>query len=67
MRSNKSRHRPLFLEWILQNKAGHRGILNRVTDVDKNKGENWIELHLGSEHPFWGLALMYTIWPSALI
>ena len=49
----------LFLEWILQNTAGHlmmfaqRSILNRdSTDVDKNKAE----LHLSSEHPFWGFS-----------
>ena len=58
----------LFLEWILQNKAGHlkmftqRSIFNHdSTDVDKNKAENWIELHFGSEHPFWELGLIYTI------
>ena len=46
-----------------QNKAGHlmmftqRSVLNRdSTDVDKNKAENWIELHLGSKHPFWGFS-----------
>ena len=32
-------------------------ILNRdSTDVDKNKAENLIELHLGNEHPFWGFS-----------
>ena len=50
-------------EMVLQNKAGHlmmftqRSILNRDgTDLDKNKAENCIELHLGSEHPFWGFS-----------
>ena len=39
----------LFLEWILQNKAGHlmmftqRSVIDRdSTDVDKNKAENLI-------------------------
>ena len=32
-------------------------ILNRDgADLDKTKEENWIELHLGSEHPFWGFS-----------
>ena len=34
-----------------------RSISNRdSTDVDKNKAENWIEVHLGSDHPFWGVS-----------
>ena len=34
-----------------------RSILNRdSTDVDKNKAENWTELHLSREHPFWGFS-----------
>ena len=61
--SGNSLYKWLFLEWILQNKAGHlimftqRGILNRDgTDLDKNKAENCIELHFGSKHPFWGFS-----------
>ena len=39
-----------------------RCILNRdSTDVDKNKPENWIELHLAANIRFGGLALIYTI------
>ena len=34
-----------------------RNILNRdSTDVDENKAENWKELHLGSEHLYWGFS-----------
>ena len=61
----KAEGKRLFLEWILQNKDGHlmmftqrsTCILNRdSTDEDRNKAENWIELHWGSEHPFWGFS-----------
>ena len=56
---------PIFLEWILQNQAGHLmvftqcSILNRDSpDVDEKRSPfvrqrtERIELHLGREHPF---------------
>ena len=36
-----------------------RSILDR--QIDKNKTEKWIELHLGSDIRFGGLALISTI------
>ena len=57
----------LFLEWVLQNKAGHLmmftqcSILDRDSpDVDENRSQfvrqrtERIELHLGREHPVLG-------------
>ena len=59
----------LFLEWILQDKAGHpmvftqRTNFNRLSpDVDENgspfvrQTTERIGLSLGREHPFWGLS-----------
>ena len=57
-----------FLEWILQNKAGHLTMFTQCSinhaspDLEENRSPfvrqrtEKIEFHLGREHPFWGFS-----------